>query len=308
MHEASAFSPAGITSFFEIRDRRRNGRPFEDPAQAGARGGGFVISLGITTQVRLKLADKSRVHVRINGKAAPHAHTTIYTISKLLDLSREKYAVKIEHRVEVPIGAGYGASAAGALSAALAFSQAADLGMSVNQLGRVVHHAEIVNGTGLGTVAPILTGGFVITRKSGGPGVAVIDRIPVSQNLRVVSACFGPISTKTVLRSKRIRNRVNALASETYRSLDRDLRPRNFMSASLEFAHGLGLMSPETARLVELMNDSEAIGATQNMVGQAVHAIAEGDAARKILRAVTRAFPRIWAASCDLDFAGARLL
>jgi len=308
MHDSSAFSPAGITSFFEIRDRRPNGRPFEDPAQAGARGGGLVTSLGITTHLRLKPADKSRVHVRINGRPAPHARTTIYTISKLLDLSREKYGVEIEHRVEVPIGAGYGASAAGALSAALAFSQAADLGMSVNQLGRVVHHAEIANGTGLGTVAPILTGGFVVTRKSGGPGIAVIDRIPVSRNLRVVSACFGPISTKTILRSKRIRDRVNALAGETFRSLETDLRPRNFMSASLEFAHGLGLMSPETARLVDLMNESGAIGATQNMVGQAVHAIAERDVARRILRAVTRVFPKIWAGCCDLDFAGARLL
>jgi pantoate kinase len=148
----------------------------------------------------------------------------------------------------------------------------------------------------------------VVTRKSGGPGIAVIDRIPVSRNLRVISACFGPISTKKVLRSKRIRNRVNALASETFRSLDRDFRPRNFMSVSLEFAHGLGLMSPETARLVELMNDSGAIGATQNMVGQAVHAIAEKDRAQRILRAVTRAFPRIWAGCCELDFAGARVL
>ena len=68
--------------------------------------------------------------------------------------------------------------------------------MSVNEVGRIVHEAEIANGTGLGTVGPILTGGFVITTKSGGPGVAVIDRLSIPPDLRVVSACISPILTK----------------------------------------------------------------------------------------------------------------
>ncbi len=267
-----------------------------------------MTSLGITTRVRLKHAGKSRISVRINGKPAPEARTSMYVVLQLLETSREKYEVQIEHVVEIPIGAGYGASAAGALSAALAFSEAADLGVSVNQLGRVAHVAEIVNGTGLGTVPPLLTGGFVITRKSGAPGVAVVDRLAVSRDLRVVSACFGPISTKTVLRSRRIRTKVNVLANRTFRSIDANLRPDNFMKASLAFAHGLDLMSRETSRLIELMNNSGAIGATQNMVGQAAHAIAEKDAAKAILAAVEKEFPKIWVRCCDLDFAGARVL
>jgi pantoate kinase len=308
MLEAAAFSPAGITSFFEIRDKRPDGRPFKDLAYAGARGGGLVTSRGIRTHVRLIPASKSRVSVRINGRQAPRARTSLSTIAELLRISGQKYHVTVDHQAQVPIGAGYGASAAGTLSAALAFSEAADLGMSMDQLGRVVHIAEIVNGTGLGTVAPILRGGFVLTRKSGAPGIAVIDRVPVSPKLRVVSACFGPISTKAVLVSKDLRRRVNVLGALAFRSITRDLRPRNFMTASRAFADALGLMSRQTAELADLMENAGAIGATQNMVGQAVHAIAEEDEADSVLRAVRGRFPKIQAFSCPLDFAGARII
>ena len=308
MRETSAFSPAGISSFFEIVDRRPNGRPFKDLSYAGARGGGFVISRGVLTHVRLKRVDRSRISVRINNRAASHAKTTIAAVARLLQISGEKYEAIIEHDVDVPIGAGYGASAAGSLSAALAFSEAADLGLSVNEVGRVVHGAEIANGTGLGTVGPILTGGFILTRKSGGPGIAVIDRLPVSQRLKVISACLGPISTKKALRSKDLRRKVNALGRETFRSIVTDLRPENFMRASKKFAYGLGLMSPQTAQLIKLMETAGAIGATQNMLGQAVHAIADEDVARRILLAVKRRFPKAQAFLSSLDFAGARLL
>jgi len=308
MRETSAFSPAGISSFFEIVDRRPNGRPFKDLSYAGARGGGFVISRGVLTHVRLKRVDRSRISVRINNRAASHAKTTIAAVARLLQISGEKYEAIIEHDVDVPIGAGYGASAAGSLSAALAFSEAADLGLSVNEVGRVVHGAEIANGTGLGTVGPILTGGFILTRKSGGPGIAVIDRLPVSQRLKVISACLGPISTKKALRSKDLRRKVNALGRETFRSIVTDLRPENFMRASKKFAYGLGLMSPQTAQLIELMETAGAIGATQNMLGQAVHAIADEDVARRILLAVKSRFPKAQAFLSSLDFAGARLL
>jgi pantoate kinase len=256
----------------------------------------------------LKRADKSSISVRINNRPANHAKTTIFAVKRLLHVSGERYEVAVEHHVEVPIGAGYGASAAGSLSAALAFSDGANLGMSVNEVGRIVHEAEIANGTGLGTVGPILTGGFILTRKSGGPGIAVIDRLPASQRLKVISACFGPISTRKALGSRDLRRKVNALGREAFRSIVADLRPGNFMRASKRFAYGLGLMSSETAQLIELMEAAGAIGASQNMLGQAVHAIADEDMARGILTTVKRRFPKAQAFMCSLDFAGARLL
>lgn len=148
----------------------------------------------------------------------------------------------------------------------------------------------------------------MLTRKSGGPGVAVIDRLPVSPKLKVVSACIGPISTSTVLRSKHLRKRVNELGRLAFRSIISDPRPRNFMKASKSFAYALGLMAPQTAKLIELMENPGAIGATQNMLGQAVHAIADEGVARQILRSVKKRYPKVRAFSCDLDFTGASLV
>jgi hypothetical protein len=67
-------------------------------------------------------------------------------------------------------------------------------------------------------------------------------------------------------------------------------------------------MSRQSAELADLMENAGAIGATQNMVGQAVHAIAEEDQADGILRAVRGRFPKIQAFSCPLDFTGARII
>jgi len=56
------------------------------------------------------------------------------------------------------------------------------------------------------------------------------------------------------------------------------------------------------------MENAGAIGATQNMLGQAVHAIAIEDLAGRVLAAVKKRFPRVQAFSSSLDFVGARLL
>ena len=136
----------------------------------------------------------------------------------------------------------------------------------------------------------------------------MIDRLPISPRLKVVSACFGPISTKTVLRSKRVREKVNALGKSTFRRIASNPTPLNFMEASRAFAVALGLMDRRTTELMDLMKDAGAIGATQNMVGQAVHAIAEEDVAHRIVTLAKKRFPGLAAFSCDIDFAGARLM
>ena len=47
----TAFSPAGISSFFEICDRSPDGKLIADPERVGARGGGFSPDKGVSTEV-----------------------------------------------------------------------------------------------------------------------------------------------------------------------------------------------------------------------------------------------------------------
>ena len=58
MKTAKAFSPAGISSFFEICDTTKDGNGITDPERIGSRGGGFVIEKGVHTQVEVNEAEK----------------------------------------------------------------------------------------------------------------------------------------------------------------------------------------------------------------------------------------------------------
>ena len=123
---AEAFAPAAISSFFEIHDTEAN-KPITNLEEVGARGGGFGLQKGVWTKVTIEEAKRSGITVIINGKNAPEAETTRTVIEKLLNKLRKSYSVIVNHKIEVPIGTGFGTSAGGALTSALALKEALDL-------------------------------------------------------------------------------------------------------------------------------------------------------------------------------------
>jgi len=308
MARAQAFSPAGISSFFEICDRDKQGRLIENPLRIGAHGGGFVISKGVTAKVEAKEAEASRISVYINGEPAPEAKTSETVAKKILSRAKGAFEVRVEHDVQVPIGAGYGASGAGALAVGLALNEALALRLTYNEVGRIAHVAEVECKTGLGTVAPLMLGGAVVTLKSGGPGFCLIDRIPLKPNYLIVSGCFGPIATKTVLASPRVRRRVNRFGRRTLNQILEDTSIENFMASCKKFAVDVGLMSSRVRRLIDAMEKAGAIGATQNMVGEAVHALVEEERVERVVDAAGRLMSSEKVYVAKIDLAGARLI
>ncbi|MCJ7559246.1 hypothetical protein MUO79_01345, partial [Candidatus Bathyarchaeota archaeon] len=198
---AKAFVPSGISSFFEICDITEDGKPITDSEKVGSRGGGFVIQKGVKTTVEVSEAKTNTIKVFIDGKTAPEAETTKTVAEWLLAKTDKNYTVTVNHAVEVPIGAGFGSSAAGALGTALAMSEALELRFTYNQLGRIAHVAEVKCKTGLGTVGPIMLGGCILSVEPGAPGIAVIDRIPIRDDYMIVAGVVGSTPTKQVLAS-----------------------------------------------------------------------------------------------------------
>jgi len=280
----------------------------EDPLRIGARGGGFVISKGVTAKVEVKEAEASRISVYINGKPAPEAKTSENVVKKILSRAKGAYDVRVEHDAQVPIGAGYGASGAGALAAGLALNEALALRLTYNEVGRIAHVAEVECKTGLGTVAPLMLGGVVVTVKSGGPRFCLIDRIPLKPNYKIVSGCFGPIATKTVLASPRVRRRVNRFGRRTLNEILEETSIQNFMASCKRFAADVGLMSSRVRRLIDAMEKAGAIGATQNMVGEAAHALVEEDRVEKVVEAAGRLMSSEKIYIAKIDLTGARLI
>jgi len=305
---ARAFSPAGISSFFEICDRDKRGHLIKDPLRVGAHGGGFVISKGVTAKVEVEEAEASRISVYINGEPAHEAKTSENVAKKILSRAKGAFEVRVEHDVQIPIGAGYGASGAGALAVGLALSEALALRLTYNEVGRIAHIAEVECKTGLGTVAPLMLGGAVVTVESGGPGFCLIDRIPLKPNYRIVSGCFGPITKKTVLASPRVRRRVNRFGRRTLNQILEDTGIENFMASCKKFATEVGLMSSRVRRLIDAMERAGAIGATQNMIGEAAHALVEEERAERVVEAAGRLMSREKIYVAKIDLAGARLI
>jgi len=305
---AMAFCPAGISSFFEICDRDPSGVLIMDSERIGARGGGFVINKGILTKVNIVEAKEKRVQVFINGKPSPEAETTKTVVDILLEKVGGAYDVKVSHRVEVPIGAGFGSSAAGALGTALALSKALGIDLTYNQLGRIAHVAEIKCRTGLGTVGPLMLGGCIVTVEPGAPGYALIDRIPVSSDHRIVVGFYRSVSTKEVLSSSEKRMVINKWGRKTVDKILADPSLENFMRASKEFAMQIGFMSDQVRRLILAAEKAGAIGAAQNMIGEAVHALVTVGNAEKVVEAFERLLPRDKIFVTRIDLQGARLL
>lgn len=305
---AEAFAPAGISSFFEICDTTNDGKPIRNPEEIGARGGGFVTEKGVTTKIIVSYPGKNNISVSINGRDFPEAATTKTVVNSLLQRSDEKCDVKVTHKVEVPIGSGFGSSASGALSTSLALSKALDLNCTFNDLGRIAHAAEIHCRTGLGTVGPIMVGGCILTLEPGAPGRSIIDRIPISSDTTIVAGVISGIATKSVLTSPVKRLAVNRNGRKTLERILSDPSLENFLACCRDFAEETGLMNDRLRRLAKLAEKAGAIGAAQNMVGEAIHAVTTSKNAQNVVQAFKQVLTQDQITVSKVDFQGARLL
>ncbi len=308
MKTAKAFSPSGISSFFEICDSKPNGSPIQDLEKVGARGGGFGIQKGTTTKVTISRAETNRIRVFINLKETPEAETTKLVAQMLLEKVDKAYDILVTHKVDVPIGAGFGSSAAGALTTALALAKTLELSMTYNQLGKLAHVAEVKCKTGLGTVGPLMIGGCVLTLEPGAPGIALLDRIPISTDHVVVAGVFGPTPTKQVLSSSEKRRQANKYGRKTLEDILSEPSLENFLACCLSFAEKTGFLTPRLRGLVELTEKAGAIGAAQNMVGEAIHAVTTTENVENVVHAFKQALPKEKIIVARADIQGARLI
>lgn len=304
---ARSFAPAGLSSFFEICDTI-DGKPIVDLEYVGARGGGFGLQKGVWTRVDVKEAKKSSIKVFINKVPAPEAATTRTVIELLLRNAEGIFDVEVHHTIEVPIGAGFGTSAGGALTAGLALKKALELPLTYNQIGRVAHVADVQCKTGLGTVGPLMLGGCGLTLEPGAPGISVIDRLPINPDYMVVAGVFGPIATKQVLTSDEKRRAINKWGNKTLKEILAKPSIENFLICCQEFAEKTGFMTSRVKELVHLAQKAGAIGTAMNMLGEAAHSIVLQENVDRITEAFKQVKDIQQVIVSKIDFQGARLI
>ena len=254
---ARAYAPSHITGFFEI---------CENPNQKhmGSRGCGFTLQAGVTTEVTVE--EGKGISVIIN-EADVEASTTRSVVRRLAS----EHLVEVLSKIDVPIGCGFGASGAGALSTALALSDALSLDLSYNGAAEVAHVAEIENKTGLGDVIAQTHGGMIIRREPGSPGIGKVDKILV-RDVEINHVVLGEISTKDVLEDKRVKRRINKAGRTAIKEILKSPTIQNFMLLSKRFAIETGLMSDIGVEIVEAVESGGGM-ASMAMLGEVIFAI-----------------------------------
>ena len=251
---AVGWSPGHLSGYF----RRIGG---DSPASTGSTGAGVVIREGVTAVV--ELSDVPQVVV--SQRTPEGVLSVVATTSPPVEYAMERLGVsaRVTTRTALPIGAGFGLSAAALLATLTALDHLFSLGLGRWGVAALAHEAEIVHRTGLGDVAACQGGGFDCRKGAGIDGE--ITRIP-AEGEPISALTFGPISTPAVLSSADVLTRVErAYPGRCPRDIP------DFFQLSRAFAEQSGFLTPLVREALSAC-DRAGIPASMTMLGQGIFA------------------------------------
>ncbi len=296
--------PHRISGFFQMMDPKKS-RSMDDPTNIGSRGGGPALESFVKTEISLhedssSALDKNNLgqlegcsyEICINGKPSTGSAVTSATALKsmaplFLPKLNAKF-IKIEHEFELPMGCGYGSSGAGALGIALGINMLCNLGLSIHESSKYAHIAEVQNHTGLGTVGGQVVGGFSLSIEPGFP--FIMDKISFHEDLRVVVASFGPVSTKSILTDENYKNIIHAAGKKAMKKMKTDFSVQNFIDTCRFFLEETDLLKKlrlfRLQQIIRELNSKETrkvfgvkkgqpFGAGLNQLGKSVFVICD---------------------------------
>ena len=165
--KATAFAPGHISGFFEPIYHKGT------IAKTGSRGAGLCVSLGAISEVTAEGSTNQNIEIYVNGKR-DNAPVTQLALKYLLRTNPIHLVVKT--KLELPMGQGFGMSAASTLSATYALTSIT--GISQIEAIKASHRAEVQLKTGLGDVISSSFGGIEIRKEAGLPPWGLIEHIP----------------------------------------------------------------------------------------------------------------------------------
>ena len=312
----SVFVPSHITGFFSIFDN-------EDPLLKGSLGAGVLLDKGVITEID-KNADES-FSILINGKKDEYNEVIILKTIEFMENELNKDEIQfnldgilINQTIQVPIGCGFGSSAASAIGTAICINEYFNLGLSIEECGKYAHLAEVSLGTGLGDVIAELSKGIVLRTKVGAPGFGEVKSIvphektglgvfePLKSDFYVITKTFGEISTASIIedpKHKKLITQVGLEIGEEFNEKDDGIvigskfknkfnvavdnefneeeTIKKFMKASLSFAKKTHLINGELLKIVHGLH-GKVLGSSMAMLGNTVFAIANEDQKLKL--------------------------
>lgn len=254
----SVFVPGHITGFFTIENH-------EISLKNGSCGAGFLLSSG----VRSTVDSSEELDICVNQGD----DTVINEVLRILDVETN---FKITQDIQLPIGAGFGTSAASAFSLALSLNEFLNLGYSRDLCGQIAHMAEVNIGGGLGDVIAQTGHGMVFRKHPGAPGIGEIKSF--ESDIYIAWKTFGKIDTSSVIQNPKHREVISAVGLKYLESFEDDSSIINFLDCSYKFATETNLMSGEVKELVDYFKSQDGIlGSSMGMLGNTAFAFAYDD-------------------------------
>lgn len=304
MKVAIAYAPAHITGFFAIHDEP------EDLIKKGSRGAGFSLNAGSTTTVTLyekENTKEGKIEILIN-KHYSDAPVTRRLIELMIPKELiENVYLKIEHRLDFPVGAGFGMSAAGVLSAALALNTVFDLKYSFIKVAQFAHKAEVLERTGLGDVIAECYGKVEIRKKPGGPGFGELDFIPTSEDLSVLTFSFGGIPTSQILMNAKSRMKINEIGDKLVDELIDEPTLDKFIELSKKFTNYTSLVTVEIRRALKLVEENRWMG-SMIMIGNSFFILSREENIYRMKKIIEKTLNPMFISINKISNEGAKLL
>ena len=266
-----AFAPAHVSGLFAVHDED------PDPLKKGSRGAGWSLDDGAVAQV----VRGDSLRIRVNGEMAD-APVTRAALGRLAP----GQGLAVDLRLALPVGQGFGMSAAGTLAACLAAAD--ELGLDPELALEAAHVAEVESGTGLGDAIGAWFGSGEVRMKPGCPPHGWALRIEPPPGTRFLFCVLGHgIPTPGIIRDAAWKRKTRELADP---AVDRILAAKRdgawdrILLESSTFGQALGLMPAEMRRLGGLLPDGCRWG--QSMLGNTMWVTgteADLEASRRLL-------------------------
>ncbi len=281
----SVFVPSHITGFFSI---------FDDANLLikGSLGVGVLLDKGVITSIcslnknnnKLNLYFDDNLAILINDKEDLNNQNIILKVFDLMleDVSdfREKFDkfsksnsyIIINQKIEVPIGCGFGTSAASAIGAAICINKFFNLGLTIEECAKYAHLAEVLFGSGLGDVIAELSKGLVKRTKIGAPGIGETVSINIDEELYVLTKTFDEIKTSSIIENDNHKKIITKVGMDIALEFDKDESPKNFMKCSFKFANNTNLISEDVLNVCNKLK-SKTLGVSMAMLGNTAFAL-----------------------------------